>query len=321
MASSLFEGIEASAVAPEGSSIMDRAVMLSVTFKAWGRSRQLRANQYDVDMAADEKIKRTRAGKKLLEKVPEVMAIAQHYSELRKWLAARCLPSSFRAGVYLWPVASIAECMAHIDAQQAALGPLVDALAAVWDSRVSEDIAALGGVGDARDYPTVEEMRAQFAISYLVFEAAAPGSLARVNLAAYEQAREQAAEMWRSAAEEGVKALAGEVDDLCSHLVERLTPGPDGKPKIMRDSTVVALDEWAALYHQRGAVLQSTELDAAVNRLRGVMRGVDPAVLRGSDTARAHVAAQLAGVREQLGSLVIDKPARKLLLVDVEDDI
>lgn len=304
-----------------GSGLFDRAVLLSVEFRSWGRSRKLAASQYQVDVRSeDDKRRRTTGAKKLLEDAAEIKTIAALYSQTRQWLAARALPSAMRSGVYLWPVTMVPEAMAYLEAARGSLGPLVDDLARSWDGYVAADMQALAGVASAQDYPAAEALPSSYSIAWLVFEAAAPGALARVDTAAYEAARASAAAVWDDALAQGLRALSSELDGLLGHLAERLAPGADGRQRTFHASTVTALDEWAELYRGRSQVIQSPDLDAVVERVRSMMLGVDADALRGSESLRERIAERATEIRQAIADAAVSvAPARKLTIM--EDDL
>lgn len=314
----LFDGtVPIPAIETAQGGLFDRAVLLSVSFRSWGRSRKLAPSQYQVSV--DDKAKRTRASKKLLEDATEIKAIATLMAETRAWLDARAaVCSALKGGVYLWPVASLVPAFTYLEAQVVILEDLVHTLVSRWDALVAADMASLQDVADARDYPSALEIAASYSISWVALEAGAPGALARVDQAAYEDAQRRAGELWESALDAGVSALVGELDGMLGHLVDVLTPAEDGKAKRFHATTVSKLDEWVELYRGKAPILQRADLDAAVDRVRAMLRGVDAAGLKGQDAMRATVTARAGEIRETLSGLVETAPRRMMALFDEE---
>jgi len=116
--------------------------------------------------------------------------------------------------------------------------------------------------------------------------------------------------------EEAVKlaeeAFTGEFGKLVSHLVERLTPGPDGHAKTFRDSIVSNLDDFFKQF--RGLNVGSNQqLDDLVDHAQKLLRGVRPDQLRADGNLRQQITSQLAHVQGTLETLLVDQPRRRIL--------
>ena len=61
--------------------------------------------------------------------------------------------------------------------------------------------------------------------------------------------------------------------ELVQHLVERLQPGADGKPKVFRDSLVRGMEEWLSDFSARN-LAQDGELSSLVERARELLHPV-----------------------------------------------
>jgi hypothetical protein len=103
-----------------------------------------------------------------------------------------------------------------------------------------------------------------------------------------------------------------ELHDLVSHLTERLTGQVDGKPKVFRDSMVGNLTEFFQRFQQLN-VRSNEDLDQLVNQCQGIVRGVEPQLLRDNQGLRQQVATELTQVENVLDSLLVDRPRRNIL--------
>lgn len=156
------------------------------------------------------------------------------------------------------------------------------------------------------DYPSVEP----------------PDYLKELNPALWEQERQRLENRFAEAAALAENAFAVELQDLVSHLVDRMTLGDDGKKKRLNKKAVEGFKEFFERV-QSIRVGSNSQLDQIIGDARKVMDGVDKLgldVLRGDDgvgeTARANVASQMGALRTQLDTMLIDKPKRAIELED-----
>jgi hypothetical protein len=115
------------------------------------------------------------------------------------------------------------------------------------------------------------------------------------------------------ASEEVRQALRVGLADLVDRMVERLDTNGDSKPKVFRDTLVTNLSEFIESFAPRN-ITDDAELGRLVDRCRGVLDGVDADALRASTAVRSKVRDGMARVQVALDSMVIDRPARRIVL-------
>jgi hypothetical protein len=113
-----------------------------------------------------------------------------------------------------------------------------------------------------------------------------------------------------------VALLQVELQKLIGHMVERLTPGDDGKPKVFKGATVDNLSEFLSTFDMRN-LGDSAELEAAVAKSRALLDGVDAQLIRDEEGVRNAVAVGMAKVKAQLDQMVVERPRRA---IDFDDD-
>jgi len=103
--------------------------------------------------------------------------------------------------------------------------------------------------------------------------------------------------------------------ELVKHARERLEPGPDGKPKVFRNSLVKNIDEFLDTFQMRN-IADDTELAGLVSQMRSLAAGVVPADLRTSDSLRRPWAAELGRIETSISSMIVEKPSRQIRFAD-----
>ena len=99
---------------------------------------------------------------------------------------------------------------------------------------------------------------------------------------------------------------------MVSHLTERFSGQTDGCPKVFRVSVVGNLTEFFQRFQQLN-VRSNDDLDRLVEQCQGIVRGVEPQVLRDNQGLRQQVATELTQVENVLDSLLVDRPRRNIL--------
>jgi hypothetical protein len=128
----------------------------------------------------------------------------------------------------------------------------------------------------------------------------------------YQQECERVAARFDEAVRLAEQAFMEELQQLVTHLTERLTGQADGKPKTFRDSAVSNLTEFFERFRQLN-VRSNEQLDQLVADAQGIVTGIEPQQLRDSQGVRQHVATELSAVQSVLDGLLVDRPRRNIL--------
>ncbi|QOV92479.1 hypothetical protein IPV69_19645 [Humisphaera borealis] len=168
----------------------------------------------------------------------------------------------------------------------------------------------LGRLYNPADYPPT--LRGLFAVDFDFPSVDAPEYLARLNPELYQQERRRISERFDEAVRLAEEAFVGEFSKLVSHLVERLTAGPDGERKVFRDSAVNNLREFFDRFKHLN-VRSNADLDRLVETASQTLSGVDPHIVRNSNSLRQQVTTQLSAVQSVLDGMLVDQPRRRIL--------
>lgn len=250
------------------------------------------------------------AGKKLLDTAhPAYKAVTQVRGRAVHLWKGLSLPYP-EPGVRLIRQGQVGE----FDRRMTALREELAAAVARLDERYAELQAAarrrLGGLYNAADYPA--SLRDMFAVDWDFPAVEPPDYLRRLSPELYEQEARRVAARFDEAVRLAEAAFAGEFSELLSHLCERLSGTPDGRPKIFRDSAVENLREFFGRFRAL-SVGSSDELERLVEQAQQVAAGVRPQDLRDDDRLRRRFAAELSRVQSALDGLMVDRPRRNIL--------
>jgi hypothetical protein len=265
----------------------------------------------------DAAAKRMKLSTKLIVS-EEYDRVCNFMAETKQWVVARSVPSFFRDGCFLLRVSMVEEVNTYLVNQSALLEAVVDALAYYYPQRQEEARVILepDGMYDPNDYPSVDELKRSFYWDYMWVTFSVPKGIP-------EEIRQaeiiKAQNMWEESANCITMALRESFKALITHAVDKLQVGPDGKPKVFRDTMLPNIKEFLETFHNRN-VTNDEELAALVEKAQYIVGGVEESqVLRDNMGMRRLVKHTFEQIQGELDSMVVNKPRRKFALSDEEE--
>lgn len=296
-------------VETQGANLARETVYISVSFGLLGNSRKVSNSAVEVD--ADKSL--IKVSKTLLES-KELDAIRKADGELRRYLYDICLP--FDVGIYLLPIKLIATVEDRLRAYQGKREELVDAFLAAYPSLCTVAEENLRSLYSARDYPSEAVVRSKFFFQWRYISFGTPEALKAISESMFENEREKAANRMEEASGEITAVMRATMAELVAHLRDRLTPGADGKPKILRDTAVTNLTDFLKTFDLRN-VTNDEALAKTVADCKRILSDIpDVDILRNVASYRSKVQADMSAVSAELDKLVQEKPSRKFRLDD-----
>ena len=250
------------------------------------------------------------AGKKLIDtKHPAFKAVTGVKGRIQSLWKAMSLPYP-EPGIRLIRQDQIDAFNAQMEILQEELDEAVRKL----DERYAELKAAarerLGTLYNSTDYP--ETLQGMFQVAWDFPSIEPPDYLRQLNPEIYQQECDRVAARFDEAVRLAEQAFTEELQQLVTHLTERLTGQVDGKPKVFRDSAVNNLTEFFERFKQLN-IRSNDDLDGLVEQCQQVVQGVKPQTLRDNQDLRQHVASELGQVQNVLDTLLVDRPRRNIL--------
>lgn len=284
------------------STLINSTVFLKTRFSVPGNSRKVQGDILQTD--ADKSL--LRVSKQLLNS-QELEAIKRADFQVRAYLYNLTHP--FDLGVQLLSLQLVEQVDAHLNDYAITRAGLVETFLSAYPSLCETASKSLGSLHNPHDYPSVEAIREKFAFSWEIFSFSVPEQLKGMSTVLYSQAKAKLEATMKDAAAEITALMRSDLLELVNHLHEKLTPGIDGKPRILRDTAVKNVHEWVELFSARN-VTNDAELAAVVSELQGMLNGVNGDKLRNSDLFRDKLRQQMDGVKSKLGGLVTEKTGR-----------
>lgn len=287
--------------------IFAKAICLKLDMGCLGVSKKLGSTQIEVD--ADKN--RISASKSILSS-PQLDAIKREQALLSKTIRNICLPSILKAGVFLLPIASIADVDQILtEAQANILGILVPAFLEAYPNLVEADKLSLRGTYNAADYPPISKVRDTFMVDWSYISFGVPPELSSIDSDLFIREQQKAAARMTQAANDIQDLLRAQMLGLVNHLAEQMTGvnSATGKPKVLKDAAVVNVSKFLESFRAKN-ITDDKELDALCNQAKDLLNGVDPQALRDSITTREKVVVGFQSIKAELDKLMVDKPSR-----------
>lgn len=284
--------------------LADKTVFIKLAFGLLGNTRKVNDNVLSTDADA-ELLKVT---KTLLDSA-ELDDIRKADGKMRQYLYNTCLPG-VAAGIMLLPVGLVDEVYQRLESYKTQRAELVNAFIAAYPSLCEQAAKRLGSLYKPEDYPSADAVRSKFVFTWELVSFGVPGQLAKISPAIFEKEKEKAAQVMTEAAEEIKVLMRQTLLEMVSHLQDRLTPGEDGKAKILRESAVENLKTFLNTFDLRN-VTDDKELSEQVAKCKALISATNADALRNSDVFRDKIRAGMQEVSSNLSTMVEDKAGRK----------
>lgn len=287
----------------------EKAVLLTVSAGKFGNSRKVPRQTLDDNFEVDASKEMLGVHKKLLN-CDELQAIGAFDGITKKRVQKYALP--FRKGIYLIPNELIPFVNEYLEERAEERARLVQAFLDVYPEKCEEVKRELRILFEPRNYPPVERVARRFFFEwdYDAVSGTLPSQVAeRISSDALRREKEKKAAMLRDAVDDARDALAEGMQKLVSHMISRLQPDEDGKPKRFDRSVVSNFKEFLAIFDARN-ISGDKDLRDAAEQARRVLEGIDVQEVKTSDTLRESISRKMSDIGDKLAAVIQVRPGR-----------
>ena len=168
----------------------------------------------------------------------------------------------------------------------------------------------LGDLFNPLDYPPTLE--GVFGVKWEYPPVEPPNYLMTFNPELYAQEQTRIQQRFETAVMMAEDAFAEQLQEMISHLIDRLTDEPDGTKKQFRASAIENFKEFYDNF-RRMNVRSNAQLDGLIQQANDLVAGVDAADLRKNHDLRRNLSQQMTNVKTALDSLITNAPRRRVL--------
>lgn len=286
--------------------LWEKAVLLDVSFSMPGNTKKLSNSMVETE------VDKTMMGlnKKLLD-CPEVQALNSLQGEIGTWIRNRSLPGPFKSGIYLQPIASLAETDEQLKIFASRFDNLADAIPPVLKSYQDDAEKRLGPAYDPRDYLSPDEYRSRCRMAWKYLQLGVPGALKTVSESLWKNEQSKLQALWADAQTEVTTALRAGFVSLVERLAESLKPREDGSQRKFYDTSVTNLTDFMQTFDARNIACDA-DLETLVCKARALLNGVSPEQVRKAADVRQSITGGIAAIAKDLKDLTTAIPTRKI---------
>lgn len=279
-----------------------------VSRKVSSEQKQQIANLFGADSG------RLSAGKKVLNKQNEAYKrVTNLLGQARDLWLNSTLPYP-EEGVRLIRRNAVEQFSAGMEVIRTELQAAAQELQEVYHSvLIPEARERLGLLFNASDYPLEIADEFDVVVSYPNIEP--DERLRQISATLYEGERQRMQARFEESIALAEQAFAGELAKVAENLIERLTPGPDGKQKVFRDSAIENVNELLSRFKALD-IGSNQGLTDLMEQAERAVQGIDLKNLRKDVNAQRSVKEVMERLSGQLGNLLVDRPKRKITLQD-----
>jgi hypothetical protein len=289
--------------------VEDKTICLSVKLRKPGIQR--RVSPEAVEVTTDKTM--LHIAKDLLDS-PQLREIDKLDGRIRATVKKFALAYPLARGFYLLPLELVEQIDPLLEEFLGERTLRVEQFLDVYPAQVGEAMERLQDLFCETDYPTPEVLRESFGMEIRYINFGLPGTLRQISDQLFQREQDKFAKQFEELLVEVKQGLRGELKSLVDHLVEKLTPGPEGRPKRFERSTVDNLKFFLDVFNAKN-IADDLELQAIVQDLRELLGGVQPEELRQNQGLRAQVLTGLADrIQPLLDQTVQETPDRLYVL-------
>lgn len=294
----------------EAANILQRCVVLILTAHYLGNNRKVKtakvaataAGVQESDLVTTCDTEQFHTTKRLVD--PKALSPAMlRISWAKRFLRHEGIPThrAFGQCSYLIPIARSVAVNERLKEIEASLKAEARKVAVGYRDAQERQRLALGpDLYNASEYPTPQQVEDAFAIDWHYVSFASPENLESIDRALAEESERKHEARCATAFAEVRLALRVMLQEIVNGIIDRLTPGDDLKPKVIRGTLLKDLSEFVSGLSVRN-VTDDGEIVNVGQRLKRLAEGVDLDALRGDEGA-----GQREALRRQLQSALKD---------------
>lgn len=237
-----------------------------------------------------------RANKDLIDK-SHLQEINSIISEARQYVWGIANPFPIK-GIHFINNDVITGVKEHLDGYNAKLKKAVNKFSKEYTKFIDEAETELGAdnLFDPTDYPTKQNMRNRFSISYRFFDLTIPKHISNEMR---EEEMENFKKLMAQTKEMGILALREGFADIVKHLTDTLTGKLDGEKKRLHQDAIDKVGEFFNTFQQKN-IFNDTELEGIIKDAMLIIGDVNSSELRNDRDLTKVVNEQLNVVKDTL---------------------
>jgi hypothetical protein len=180
-----------------------------------------------------------------------------------------------------------------------------------YDHLRSAAVSHLGDLFNEMDYPMDAKQKFSFIWRFIVMDVP-NGQAGVLSPEVYEREKQKFINTMEEARELAIQSLREEFSQMVGRICERFTDGPNGKPKIFKNTTVNSFYEYFETFKERN-IFKDTDLTELVTKAQAILNGTTAKDIRDSDYLKENIKTGMKDVENAMAE-ILTRPRRKITL-------
>ena len=284
----------------------EKGCLVQLSVSRWGAIRKIDKSKLAKMVSSPEWLNAT---KKLVD--PEALKpICKVGNSARSYLTSISLPFPLQGLVFV-PKEMISRVDTGLNEFKTEFSEAVNEFIGEYDSLRETAMIYLEDLFNEIDYPVDVKKKFSFAWRFIILDVP-DGKAGLLAPEVYEREKEKFIQTMEEAREMAINSLREEFASMVERVTDRFSMGPDGKPKIFKNTAVQSFYDFFETFKERN-IFRDEELAQLVTRAREVLSGSSPEDVRSDESLRTSIRAGMQDVEVTMAD-ILDRPRRKIVM-------
>ncbi len=286
--------------------MFEKGCLVQLSVSRWGAIRKIDKSKLAKMVSSPEWLNAT---KKLVD--PEALKpICKVGNSARSYLTSISLPFPLQGLVFV-PKEMISRVDTGLNEFKTEFSEAVNEFIGEYDSLRETAMIYLEDLFNEIDYPVDVKKKFSFAWRFIILDVP-DGKAGLLAPEVYEREKEKFIQTMEEAREMAINSLREEFASMVERVTDRFSMGPDGKPKIFKNTAVQSFYDFFETFKERN-IFRDEELAQLVTRAREVLSGSSPEDVRSDESLRTSIRAGMQDVEVTMAD-ILDRPRRKIVM-------
>jgi hypothetical protein len=286
--------------------IFEKGCLVQLSVSQWGAARKIDKSKLAEMVSSPDWV---RATKKLVD--PESLKpVSKITNEARSYLTGVSLPFPIKGLVFI-PKNLISRVDERLQDFKDRFDREVETFLGDYHYLRSLARIYLGELFNELDYPV--DIRRKFSFSWRFVILDVPdGHIGVLSPEVYEREKEKFVKTMEEARELAVLSLREEFASMVDRITERFGNGPDGKPKVFKNTTVTGFYEFFETFKERN-IFRDAELAELVEQAKSILGGELAEKICSNDHVKERIRSRMEEVESAMAD-IFERPRRKIVI-------
>lgn len=286
--------------------IFEKGCLVQLSVSQWGAARKIdKAKLAEMTSSPDW----VRATKKLVD--PESLKpISKITNEARSYLTGVSLPFPIKGLVFI-PKDLISRVDERLQNYKDSFDREVETFLGDYHYLRSLARIYLGELFNELDYPVNVRQKFSFSWRFVILDVP-NGQMGILSPEVYEREKEKFVQTMEEARDLAIQSLREEFASMVERITERFGNGPEGKPKVFKNTTVNNFYDFFETFKERN-IFRDADLAELVERAKGILAGESAEDIRSNDYVKERIRSGMEEVETAMAD-IFERPRRKIVI-------